>query len=241
MTYVLVALVVGLGAAAQAASGFGFALLAVPLLALLVGAKTAVVTTGVVGLALQFAMTLRSHTAVRRPTVVAATLAGLAGMPIGLLILDRADERTLTVVIAATVLAFTLALARGVRVPVGAATDAVAGFASGTLATSTGTSGGPLVIALHAREMPPVAFRATLAAQFTIQGAISVIAFALAGRITGEIGRLALAGLPALALGWLAGERIFARLDHDRFRRVVLVMLALSALAAVVGALAETG
>lgn len=238
MTYVLAALIVALGAAAQAASGFGFALLAVPLLALLLGAKTAVVTTGVVALGLQLTMALRDHTSIRRPIIVTMSIAALAGMPLGLLILDRVDERTLTGAIAVTVLAFTLMLARGVHVPAGGVTDAVAGFVSGITSTSTGTSGPPLVIALHARKMAPVAFRATLAAQFLIQGAISVLAFVLVGRVTADIGRLALAGLPGLALGWIAGEWIFARLDHERFRRVVLAMLAASALASLVGALA---
>jgi uncharacterized membrane protein YfcA len=239
VTYLLVALIVALGAAAQAASGFGFALLAVPLLALLLGAKTAVVTAGVVSLGLQLTMALRDHGSIRRPTVVTMTIAALAGMPLGLFILERVEDRTLTIAIAVTVLIFTLLLARGARVPAGTAIDAAAGFTSGIISTSTGTSGPPLVIALHAREMTPLMFRATLAAQFLIQGTISVVAFALVGRITAEVGRLALAGLPGLALGWLAGDRIFARLDHDRFRRVVLVMLAISGLASFLGAVAD--
>jgi uncharacterized membrane protein YfcA len=238
MTYLLVALIVALGAAAQAASGFGFALLAVPLLALLLGAKTAVVTTGVVSLGLQLTMALRDHGSIRRPTVVTMTIAALAGMPLGLFVLENVDERTLTLAIAVTVLAFTGLLARGVRVPAGIATDAAAGFTSGIISTSTGTSGPPLVIALHAREMTPLTFRATLAAQFLIQGTISVVAFAVVGRITDEVGLLALAGIPGLALGWFAGNRVFARLDPDRFRRVVLVMLALSGVASLLGALA---
>lgn len=235
----LAGLVVALGAAAQAASGFGFALLAVPLLAVLVGAKTAVVTTAVVSLGLQLTMALRDHTAIRRPTIVTMTIAALVGMPLGLLVLDRVDEQTLTVAIAVTVLGFTLLLARGVRVPAGVTTDAVAGFASGTISTSTGTSGPPLVIALHARRLTPVAFRATLAAQFLIQGTISVVAFALVGRVTAEVARLTLAGLPGLAIGWLAGQYVFSRLEPQRFRRVVLAMLAISALVSLVGALAD--
>jgi hypothetical protein len=239
VTYVLVALVMALSAAAQAASGFGYALLAVPLLALLMNAKTAVVTTGVVGLFLQSTMALRDHRSIQRASIVAASIGAFVGMPIGLLILDRVDERTLTVAIALTVLGFTAALASGMRVPPGTGTDTVAGLASGTLSTSTGTSGPPLVIAFHAREMTPVAFRATLAAQFLIQGAASVVAFAVAGRVTAEVGWLALAGIPGLALGWMLGQRVFTRLDQPRFRQLVLAMLALSGLASLIGALAE--
>jgi uncharacterized protein len=67
------------------------------------------------------------------------------------------------------------------------------------------------------------------------------VAFALVGRVTAEVGRLTLAGLPGLALGWLLGQRIFTRLDPTRFRRLVLTVLALSALAALVGALVGSG
>jgi uncharacterized membrane protein YfcA len=167
------------------------------------------------------------------------TVAALAGMPLGLFILERANDRALTVAIAISVLAFTLLLAREAIVPAGTPTDAAAGFVSGMISTSTGTSGPPLVIALHAREMTPRSFRATLAAQFLIQGAVSVAAFAVVGRLTPEVGRLSLAALPGLAIGWLAGDRIFARLDNDRFRRVVLAMLAASGLASLVGALVD--
>jgi uncharacterized membrane protein YfcA len=63
VTFLLVALVVGAGAVAQAVSGFGFALLTVPLLAVLLGPKTAVVTDNVVGIGLVSLMVLRTGTA----------------------------------------------------------------------------------------------------------------------------------------------------------------------------------
>ena len=44
------AAIFALGAAAQAASGFGFALLAIPLLSIVVGPKTGVVATSIIGL-----------------------------------------------------------------------------------------------------------------------------------------------------------------------------------------------
>ena len=118
MTYLLVALVVGVGAAAQATSGFGFALLTVPLLAVLIGPKTAVVTDNVVGI-------------------------GLA----------------------------------------------------------------------------------------------TLVAFTVTGKITGAVGRAAVAGYAAIVPGLLAGERLAARIDTRRFRVVVLAMLVASALASIVRAL----
>lgn len=79
------------------------------------------------------------------------------------------------------------------------------------ISTSRGTNGQPLVIALHGTGLSPVAFRATLAMAFLIQGTMS--------------------------LGWLAGQRLFGHLDPERFGRVVLVMLACSGVLTLVSAL----
>ena len=60
--------------------------------------------------------------------------------------------------------------------------------------------------------------------------------FAATGRITHEALLLGLAGVPGVAAGWTAGQRLFERLDHDRFRRVVLAMLAASGVVTLVAA-----
>jgi hypothetical protein len=67
---------------------------------------------------------------------------------------------------------------------------------------------------------------------FSIQGALALGGFWAGGLVTAEVGRLALIGIPAMALGALAGDRVFARLDAGRFRAAVLVMLAGSGLLA---------
>lgn len=239
MTYALVALVVGVAAAAQAVSGFGFSLVAVPVLAVLVGAKTGVVANAAIGLGLVALIVVRNRHGVERRTVLHASISALAAMPIGLLVLIWVDERTLTVIIGLAVLVLASALARGLRFPDSAFTDVVAGLCSGTLATSTGTNGPPLVMALHGKELEPSSFRATLAAMFVVQSAAAFFVFAVAGRVTGEVGRVALAGYPTMVLGFLAGERLAARIDRPRFRRIVLAMLVASAVVALVGAWLE--
>lgn len=235
----LAALVVGIAAAAQAVGGFGFSLFAVPLLAVLVGAKTGVVANGAIGLGLVALMVVRNRSGVERRTVFVASLSALVAMPLGLLVLARIEERALTAAIGIFVLVFTWALGRGLRLPNSDMTDAVAGLCSGALATSTGTNGPPLVIALHGKHLEPFAFRATLAALFLIQSSAAFVAFALAGRLTVDVGRVVLVGYPAMVLGVLAGERLAARIDRVRFRRIVLVMLVASAVVALIGAWLE--
>ena len=229
--------VVALAAAAQAVSGFGFALIGTPLVAVLVGPKEAVVGLTMIGLVLVAQLSLRGRGHVDRSTVLVVTVAAIAGMPLGLLVLTHADDRVLTVAIAVAVIGFSLLLWRGARVPAGRGTDVAAGFTAGILSTSTGTSGPPIVIALSSKQLEPAVFRATISAIFLVQGAAALVAFALGGHFTRDSVLVALAGLPGVIVGSLVGERGFRRLDAPTFHRVVLGMLFLSGVVALFGAL----
>ena len=228
---------VAISSAAQAVSGFGFALIGTPLVALLIGPKEAVVGLTMIGIVLVAQIALRSRIHVEQPVVLVVTAAAILGMPVGLLVLDRADDRTLTAIIAVVVIGFAILLWRGLRLPPTRATDAVAGFVAGTLSTSTGTSGPPIVIALSGKELSPSAFRGTISAIFLVQGSVAMVAFALGGQITpGALG-VAAAGLPGLLLGAYVGEHGFRRLDAETFRRIVFAMLLLSGVVSLLGAL----
>ena len=223
-----IAAVFGLAATAQAASGFGFALLAVPLLSILVDAKAGVVGASIVGLGLVAVMAARDHRHVDRRAVGLAVTAALAGMPLGLLIIGRADDATLRILIGLVVLCLTVLLWRGMKIPDRPVSELGAGLVSGVLSTSTGTSGPPLVIVFHGKGLSPIAFRATLAMTFLIQGSLSLCGFALTGHVTRDAMLVAAAGVPGTAAGWMLGQRIFERLNHERFRTVVLGLLALT-------------
>jgi uncharacterized protein len=165
------------------------------------------------------------------------TAAAIVGMPLGLVVLVLAHDRVLTFAIAVAVISFSLLLWRGARLPAGRGTDAVAGFAAGVFSTSTGTSGPPIVIALSAKRLEPMVFRATISAIFLVQGSASLVFFAIGGQITRDAVSVALAGLPGVVVGSIVGERGFRRLDTPTFRRVVLGMLFLSGVVALIGAL----
>jgi uncharacterized membrane protein YfcA len=228
---------VTLASAAQTVSGFGFALIGTPLVAVLAGPKAAVVGLTMIGILLVAQLSLRGRGHVDRPTVLVVTAAAIIGMPLGLLVLTRADDHVLTIAIAVAVIAFSLLLWRDVRLPVGRGTDALAGLTAGVLSTSTGTSGPPIVIALSGKRLEPAVFRATISTIFLVQGSASLVAFALGGQITSDALSVAIAGLPGVIVGSFVGEHGFRRVDAATFRRVVLGMLFLSGFVALLGAL----
>ncbi|HSK26697.1 MAG TPA: sulfite exporter TauE/SafE family protein, partial [Jiangellales bacterium] len=229
--------ILALAAAVQAVSGFGFALTAVPLLTLAVGPRTAVVTVLLVGLVLSVGVALRERGHVRRRDAIAVGVAGLVGMPLGLLLLTTTSERVLTTVIAVVLLASVVLIGRGIRLPRGLRTEVGAGLLSGALLTSTSMNGPPRVVAFQAQGLPARERRATLATVFVVHGATAVALVTASGQVTEGVATLAVAGIPALAVGWLAGDRLFRRLEPVGFRRVVLAMLTVTALVALAGAL----
>ena len=237
MVWVGVFCAVAVASAASTLSGFGFALIATPLVAILVGPRPAVVGLSIVGIVLASQLWLRGRRSVDRGAVATIFVAALLGMPLGVLVLANASEDVLTALIGIAVIVFGLLLWRGVRVPAGPATEATAGFVGGVLSTSTGTNGPPIVIALASKDPTPTAFRSTISAIFLLQGCLAVVAFLLLRQVDREAISVAMAGLPGVILGLLVGERGFRSLEPHAFRRVVLAMLLASGVLALAGSL----
>jgi len=235
---VVIAVTLAVAAGIQVTMGFGFALVAIPIIAVAEDPKVAVVLIPAVGVPMTLWNTYRwrRHLRVREMLTVAG--ASLVGMPLGALVLTRAPDRALTLAIGIVVLILTAWLWRGLRLPTGPRTEISAGVASGALATSTGTNGPPLVIAFQATGMGRHEFRATLAGCFLVQGVVALTIFAANGLVTADVGRAFAVGMPAVVAGTLVGEQVSARLHGRAFRAAVLVLLACSGALAVAGALA---
>lgn len=240
-----VAVVAGLAGAllvaacVQAITGFGFALLSMPLLTLVIDAKDAVALSTLVGAVSTGALFVRTRHAVRWPLVWPLLAGALAGMPLGLFVLLVVDARTLQLGVAVTVLVFVVVLARGWRFDgQGRAVDLAAGFVSGVLNTSVSTNGPPIVLALQARGLPPDEFRGTMSAFIAACSVVSNVLFATSGRYDSSVLGCALVGPPALLAGNVLGHRLGRRLPAQSFRPMVLGLLVLAAVVAGLSALA---
>ena len=227
-----------LAAFSQALSGFGFALLCIPLLTVVCSRSDAVVAATMVGLVTQLWLAFRVRHEIDRPTVRRALPASLLGMPVGIVVGHLVSDRALRIAVGVAVLSAVVAISRGATVrgrPV--IVDSTAGFVSGVLSTTTGTNGPPLVVALAGRSMPPGVTRATLTGLFLAANVVSLALFAADGRVSRRSTLIAAIGLvPSLTVR-AATEPLFRRLDPLRYRNVVLTMLTLAGIVAIVNAL----
>jgi uncharacterized membrane protein YfcA len=211
------------GAAVQAATGFGFAVLAAPLafaaldsheaigLLLLLGAEIGVLTLATEG--------RRPQPMVRRSVIVLAWAVPAAVA--GVAVLRALDAVTLQVAVSIGVAATLVVRHRAPEVEQrrgGRGSESrwaapVTGLSAGALVTSTNTSGPPLLLYLTGRGDDPVAVRDTLT---VCQLGLSLIGAAavLATGTSGVVPRGWLVALFALlvALAHLVGRRVFARL-----------------------------
>lgn len=220
-------------ALAQAVTGFGSALVAVPLLTWWVDPVAAIVATTAVGLVLSSGAALRERSYVDRGAARLLTVTGVLGMPAGLVLLEVADQSRLEALISAAVLVMVLFVAGGARV--GPRGLPVVGVASGALLTSTGMNGPPLVMGLI--HLEPRGYRATLQAVFAVQDLVAVAAFLAFGHLDVEAAVLAAGGLLGLPLGWTLGDAVFRRTPAARLRPLTIGALVLTAASMLAGAL----
>ena len=237
MTLALAALALLLGAALQSATGFGFALVSAPVLFALLGPREAV-TAGVLVALLLNALTLATER--RRPQVLVRDAGlllawSLPGIVVGVVALRELSERLLSGLVAVAVLAgLALRVRAGRRAGAGAEPRPwqlpAAGLTAGALSTSTSLSGPPLVFYFVVRAAAPEQMRDSLAAIFFAQAVIGVPALLLSDTYAApdHVWALLLAGLA----GQLAGRRAFGWLRGERYEQAALVVLAVTALAA---------
>jgi hypothetical protein len=227
---------VSIASLAQAVTGFGFALLAVPAMALFVDTRDAVMISALLG---TFTSAVQAWTDRGDTDALLARrllIASAAGMPIGLVAFTTAPEALLRGALGVMVLSATWVLWRGAAVPTGPRMDWTMGFVSGVLNTSLSTNGPPLVFLLQARGVEPARFRATLYRVFAVMGSVTLALFAASGRIDVDTLVGSAVALPASLGGLLAGWRVRRALPSEKFRGWVLALLALSGASALLAA-----
>lgn len=222
---------------AHAVTGFGFALVLVPLMTLLTEPRTAVVTVTALGLLMTALGWWREREQVVWRPVVGIGAGAVVGVPLGLSVFAAVPESALSLGIGAVVLALVGLQLAHVRLPGGRGTLAGAGVVSGAMVSTTGINGPPLVLGLQTAGLDPTALRATLQPLFALQGVVVVLGFAALGQYDATSAALVAAGTPALWLGWRLGDRVFALLPADRARALLLATLAVSGAVIVVTAL----
>ncbi len=219
-------------------SGFGFALMSVPLMVLVIDLRLAVVVATLIGTvsSTSQAWLLQSdRDDVLTKRFIASTC---VGAPLGLVAFIFVPQNPLKVLLGVGVLFGVVVLAWGVDLrATHHSFDWIMGALSGVLLMATSTNGPPLVFTLQARHVEAKTFRATLNTVFAFSGYLAVVLYAISGKISAQSLLLAVGVAPLLLCGLAIGTRVRAHIEPDRFRMLILVLLTASGASSIFSAL----
>lgn len=234
MEIMLTAVVVLLAAFFATVSGFGFALVATPLLTLFLDAKEAVVLVLLAGFVLRAITMIRNRRNFEWHTVLLVTFGSLLGIVPGSVALKVISIEQLEIFLGVILLAATFLMGRKIDFKITNKTIGrlAAGFLSGFFGSATSVSGPPLVLYFLNEKMNKDLMRANMIWCFGLNGTLMLIGSYLAGTmqyVAVEQGSV-LYSMTALLLGWWLGEKLFYKLNQHLFRRLSLIIVCSGAL-----------
>jgi uncharacterized membrane protein YfcA len=227
MTLALIAVLVFLAVLVQTLSGFGFALIVMPLATLVLGVQTAAPLVAMTGLTTYAINVFRYRSAINLGELVRLAAASALGVPVGIWLLSNVSETLVRQLLGAVLVMYSLyALLRPATRRLASTSWAYpAGFLAGCLGGAYNTPGPPAIVYGSLRQWPKNEFRAVLQTLFFCNAILVVASHAVAGNITSDALRHFAWALPALLLGILAGARFDNAVDQRRFRTLVTVMI----------------
>jgi uncharacterized protein len=233
---VLVLLIILATSVVQAVAGFGFALLAVPLMVVVIDLQSAVIISSFVGILSNMLQSWQLRRNINRNMTRRFVLATAVGSPVGLLLFVYANQSALKIVLGLSILFGVFVLSRGLELQhVSSWLDWIMGILSGVLLMATSTNGPPLVFVLQARRIDPATFRATLNMVFLVSATFGLVMFGLAGEILRSDVNVAAFAIPAMVIGVSTGVVIRKYVQQELFKKIVLFLLTIGGLSSLFG------
>jgi uncharacterized membrane protein YfcA len=216
---------------ARGFSGFGGALIFVPLASAAVGPQVAAPILMAIDGVAQLALLKNAWRQSNRREVGIMALGAVAGIPLGVAILAYVDATPLRWAIVALVVAMLALLISGWRYhgrPSTATTVGV-GFSAGILSGAIQAAGPPVVAYWLGGSNSALTVRANIILFFFCTSVVAGISYLATGLLGVEVLLLSALTAPGYALGMFLGTRMFDLASERMFRRVCFGLIAAAA------------
>jgi uncharacterized membrane protein YfcA len=234
MTSVIILTIVALflSAIIRQISGFGFALVSMPLVTLVLGIRAATPFVAVAATTVGLLMISSNWREADRKALWQLSGVALLGVPLGIVLFGILPEEWVKRGLGVLLLGYSLYAIVQPKLPLvqkGWVT-VLCGFTSGILTGAYNTGGPPVVVYGTLRHWTPEQFRATLQLFFLLVSLLAMIGHGLAGLWSAEMWQLYLYSLPGLLLGQLMGNQLHRVIPRQHFSRIVYGMLIVTGL-----------
>jgi uncharacterized membrane protein YfcA len=242
-TTAYVVLVVFVATLIRSALGFGEALFAVPLLALLLPLRVTAPLAVLLSITIAGMIVIQDWQKIHLRSTGWLVFASLFGIPLGLLLLTSSHQRIAKITLAILLLAFSAFSVWG-RKPLELKTDNLlwlvgCGFFAGVLGGAYGMNGPPLAIYGAMRRWSPQHFRATLQGYFLPASIVGMAAYWFTGLWVPAVTHYYLISLPAAIPAVLLGRLVNHRLREETYLKYVYSGLACIAVALLIQAITD--
>ena len=222
-----------IGSTVLSTVGFGIGMTAIPILLFVLDPQTVIVVLNAVSIPLFALIVYQNRTELPKRRVLPWAIAGIVGVPVGVIILRDADATILKIAITVVIIALTILVASNVKTPIpkGMISGLAIAFIVAVMLNALGI-GGPL-IALYAlaQGWGRNTVRGALSLYFLCVEAAGVVGYGFAGLITMERVWLIAIVIVPVVLGFWLGTQLVRRMNEAMFQRAaVAVILVTSAM-----------
>ncbi len=225
---VITAFIAGL---ARGFSGFGSALIFMPLASSVIGAQLASPLLLLIDFLTTLTLIPNAAKRADKRDVSIISIGALIGIPLGTMVLTLADPLTVRWIIALLIISLLVLLMTGWRfhgkptVPLTISVGFTGGFFGGLA-----QAGGPPVVLYWLREAAVAAVtRANIILYFAIGDVLIVISYFIGGLWTSTVVGLAVITGPLFGVGLWIGSKLFGVASDETFRRICYALIAISA------------
>jgi uncharacterized protein len=211
----------------QGLSGFGFSILAIPLISFILIPKTSVPILLIYSIIINITVLASTRKALDLKKIWLLLLGAVIAIPFGTKLLIILPENIIRGFIGILILIFGTVLLSGLRIKFKRSKLIMLpiGFLSGILGASISISGPPIIIYFTSLETEKQEFRGNLAIYFFLLNLFTIPVYFMNGLFTGEVLRNTLIYLPALVAGVLTGNLISSKIKDSHFRLITLYLL----------------
>lgn len=211
----------------RGAVGFGDALFAMPLLAMILPLRTATPLMAVIAFFAAVVIVLRDWKHVEIKSAAILTVSGMVGIPIGIRMIRVVDEAVVLVILGIVLIGFAgwNLRAKESNWQISRKLAPMFGLMAGILGGAYNTSGPPLVIYGTLRRWELSRFRAMLQA-YCIVGSVWALSWhAMEGNLSQDVFVYSAWSLPLVIVATMVAQRMTEGMDRQRFVTLVYWLL----------------
>lgn len=225
MIYFIV--VIFISSLVQGMAGFGFSLVAMPFLTLLLPFQLIVPILVICSLALNIIVFMKTKGCLYLKEIVIMFALGLLSTPIGVYLLSVVDEFFLKAMVGVLIIITSITLLKGFHLKFSNKylSYGLAGFLSGILNGSVSLSGPPVVLMLVNEGHEKESFKKNISGYFLALNMVTIPSFVVGGFVVTEVVSYSIVGTITLIIGAFIGIQIGQKIDSGSFKKIVLFLI----------------